>query len=129
MTPNCFPNVACLDTFADSASSWLWLGWIPSQQAQLSCLDCGGVPVWSTVEQIVVNIPQALPKMTCLHEEVSMQRIGMKFRTHQPLHIVSWGNKPYHVVVSSKIVIILHVGSHTSPSNTQHFNIKSIRFL
>lgn len=94
MTPNCFPIVACLDTITDSASSWLSLGWIHGQQAQLSCLDCGGVPVWSTVEQIVVNIPQALPKMTCLHEEVSMQQIGMKLRAHKPFHAVSWVKKP-----------------------------------
>lgn len=94
MTPNCFPIVACLDTITDSASSWLSLGWIHGQQAQLSCLDCGGVPVWSTVEQIVVNIPQALPKMTCLHEEVSMQQIGMKLRAHKPFHVVSWVKKP-----------------------------------
>lgn len=81
------------------------------------------------MEQIVVNIPHALPKMTCLHEEVSMQQIGMKFIAHNPLYIVSWGKEPYHVMLYSKIIIILHVGSHTSPSNIQHFNIKSIRFL
>lgn len=52
MTPNSFPNLACLDTIIDGASvsSWLSLG-----TAQL--FDCGGVPVWSRVEQIVVNIP------------------------------------------------------------------------
>lgn len=45
MTPNCLPNVPCLDTSTDSTSSWLSLGWIHGQQAQLSCLGCGGVPV------------------------------------------------------------------------------------
>lgn len=81
------------------------------------------------MEQIVVNIPRALPKMTCLHEEVSMQKNGMKFIAHKPFHIISWGKELYHVVVYAKIVIILHVGSHISPSNIQHLNIKSIRFL
>lgn len=59
MTPNSFPNLACLDTITDGAivSSWLSLGWIHRQQAQLNCLDCGGIPVWSTVEQTEVYIP------------------------------------------------------------------------
>lgn len=81
------------------------------------------------MEQTVVNIPQALPKMTCLLEEVSMQQIGMKFRAHKPLHIVSKEKEPYHAVVYFKIIIILHMGSHTSPCNVQHFNVKFIRFL
>lgn len=58
-----------------------------------------------------------------------MQQIRMKFIACKALHINYLGKETYNVVVYSELVITLQVGSHTAPSNMQHFNIKSMRFL
>lgn len=77
MTSNSFPNFACLDGITDGASvsSWLFLSWIHSQQAQLNCLVC-------VVSQFEVLV--SLAKITCLNEEVGMQQIRLKLIAQKP---------------------------------------------